>query len=433
MRIFASCFTLTVFASFSFAHSYGPPPRVTGAPGDNARACTVCHSGSGLNSGSGSVKIVLPSGPGYIPGVKQRITVQVSDPSQSRWGFELTARLNSDLVNGQAGDFNPIDNQTQVICDDAGPKPCATGVQFIEHTSVGTRLGTPNGASFQFDWTPPETNAGPVTMFVAGNAANGNAASTGDLIYTSSVQLTPLTVSAPVVSAATNIVSAVTSVAGPLAANSWVTVYGTNLSATTRGWAATDFTNGAMPYSLDGVSVILTQFGAPRSAYIGYVSPTQINFLMPSDASATSTTLVVKNPAGTSAAQTITVQGNTPGLFTVDGKSVLGAHGDGTLVSKAAPAAPGEPIILYATGCGPTNPALIPGLVPTQPSSLVSLPSVTIGASSATVLAGTVVPGSAGVYQIKVQIPSDAPNGDLPLSVKLGTGTPATAVITVQK
>src|SRR6476619_2329956 len=95
-RLFSSvAFLSVVICVGAFAHSYGPAPRVTGAPGDNPRACTLCHSGSGLNSGQGSVKIVLPGGAFYIPGVKQRVTVQVADPDQRRWGFELTARLNS--------------------------------------------------------------------------------------------------------------------------------------------------------------------------------------------------------------------------------------------------------------------------------------------------------------------------------------------------
>ena len=138
----------------AFAHSYGPAPRVTAAPGDSDRACTACHSGT-LNSGTGSVRISLLSGNVYIPGVKQRITVQVADPNQQRWGFELSARLDSDPQKGQAGDLAPVDNMTQVICEDAGQKPCLTGVQFIQHTSAGTRRGTRGGASFQFDWVPP--------------------------------------------------------------------------------------------------------------------------------------------------------------------------------------------------------------------------------------------------------------------------------------
>ena len=227
------------------------------------------------------MKIVLQSGAVYIPGVKQRVIVQVSDPAQRRWGFEFTARLNSDLEKGQAGDLNPVDNLTQVICEDNAPKPCASGVTFIEHTSAGTRNGTRGGVTFQFDWTPPAVSAGPVTFYVAGNAANADSNLTGDFIYTSSVQLTPAIPAAPTVTAG-NIVSAATSVAGPMAPNSWATIYGTNLGVTTRGWTDSDFVNGQIPFSLDGVSVFLNQFGAPRLAYVGYVSPTQINFLLPS-------------------------------------------------------------------------------------------------------------------------------------------------------
>jgi uncharacterized protein (TIGR03437 family) len=416
----------------TFAHSYGPPPRVTGAAGDNARACTLCHAGAAINSGTGSVKIVLQSGPVYIPGVKQRITVQVADPVQQRWGFELSARLNSDLEKGQAGDFATVDNMTQVICEDNGPKPCATPVTFVTHTTAGTRNGTKGGATFQFDWMPPATNAGPVTLFVAGNAANGNGANTGDLIYTSSVQLSPATPLAPSVAAA-NIVSAATGSAVPVPANSWVTVYGSNLSVTTRGWTDGDFVNGGIPFSLDGVSVLLNQFGAPRLAYVGFVSPNQVNFLVPSDLTITATTVQVRNPAGITTAAPITVQANAPQLFTVDGKNVMGSHANGAALGKPTPAAPGETITVYGTGLGATNPGLVNGQSPADAFPLATLPQVTIGGAPATVAFAGVVAGNPGVYQISVQVPSSAPNGDLPVIVQVGTTNSASTLLTVQK
>jgi hypothetical protein len=339
------CWLMGLLSAQVFAHSYGPPPRVTGAPGDNARACTVCHTGSALNSGPGSVSILLNSGPVYIPGVKQRITVVVADSTQQRWGFELTARLNSDLENGQAGEFFPVDNLTQVICEDAGPKPCLSGVSFIQHTSAGTRIGAKNGASFQFDWVPPAANAGALTLFVAGNAANGDGTSVGDHIYTATLQLNPAQPVAPTL-AAGSIVSAATGVAGPVAANSWISIYGANLGVTTRAWNDADFLDGAFPTSLDGVSVILTAFGAPRLAYIGYVSPTQLNVLLPSDTNATTVQLQVRNPAGITPQLPVTVQTNAPQMLTIDGKNVYAAHSNGSLVGKAAPASPGETVVL---------------------------------------------------------------------------------------
>jgi uncharacterized protein (TIGR03437 family) len=415
----------------ALGHSYGPAPRVTGAPGDNAKACTQCHTTNALNSGTGSVKIILQSGAFYIPGVKQRVAVQVTDPAQQRWGFELTARLNSDLTNGQAGDFTPVDGFTQVICEDSAPRPCASGPSFIEHTSAGTRNGLKGGATFQFDCTPPAANAGPVTFFVAGNAANGNGSPTGDQIYTSSVQLAPAIPAAPSVTAG-NIVSSATLAAGTVAPNSWVTVFGTNLSATTRGWVDSDFQNSVMPFTLDGVSVLLTVNNTPRVAYVGYVSPTQINFLLPDNAGAGATTVQVKNPAGISTAQTITVAAGGQ-LFTSDGKSVLSAHANGSLVSKAAPAAPGEAVVVYCTGLGATTPALVTGVLPSDAFPLAALPQVTIGGAAATVSFAGVVAGAAGVYQIDVQVPPSAANGDLPLIVQVGTATSAPALITVQK
>src|SRR5260370_22264513 len=437
MRTFPSYLVAVMLTGITpidaLAHSYGPPPRVTGAPGDDPRACTQCHTGSALNSGTGSVKIILQSGPFYVPGVKQRLMVRVSDPVQQRWGFELTARLNSDLASGQAGDLTPVDNFTQVICEDYAPKPCASGPQFITHTWAGTRHGTPVGATFQFDWPPPATNAGPVTVFVAGNAANGNGSPTGDLIYTSSVQLTPVVPAMPSVTAG-NIVSAATGVAGPVAPNSWVTVFGSNLCATTRGWADSDFQNSGMPFSLEGVSVLLTVNNTPRVAYVGYVSPTQVNFLMPSNAGAGTTTVQVKNLAGTSAAATITVAAGAPQLFTADGKSVLGSHASGALLGKGSQAAaPGETITLYGTGLGATTPSQIPGVGPTIASPLATLPQVTIGGAPATVSFAGVVPGTAGVYQINLQVPTGAANGDLPVVVQADTGTAATTTLTVQK
>lgn len=443
MKIFSKYLGLAILtgiAQTAFGHSYGPPPRVTGAPGDSARACTSCHAGSAINSGTGSVKILLQSGTFYIPGVKQRVTVQVADPVQQRWGFEMTARLNSLLESGQAGDFTPVDNMTQVVCEDYGPKPCASGPSFITHTSAGTRSGSKNGATFQFDWTPPATNAGPVTLYVAGNAANANGANTGDLIYTASVQLTPAIPSVPSVTTG-GLVSSATYVAGPLAPNSWVTIYGTNLGVTSRASAEGDYLNGSIPFSLDGVSVLLTQFGAPRLAYVGYVSPTQVNFLLPSDLTVTTTTLQVRNPAGISTAVPITLQANAAQLFTADGRSVLGVHANGGSLGKAGllpsvsttPAAPGETIAVYATGLGATSPALIPGQVPTESSGLVTLPRITIGGDTATVVSAGSVPGTPGLYQISVQVPSNAANGDLSLILLVGTASSAPTILTVQK
>ena len=181
------------------AYSSGPPPRYSGAPGDNLGSCSSCHGGLSPNSDQGSIRILLPGGNSYMPGVTQHIMVQVSDPRQHRWGFQMSARLKSDPVNGQAGDLKPTDGLTQVMCDSGAPKPCSDNslVQFIEHTTAGTRPGTPGGATFEFDWTPPATDSGNIVLYAAGNAANGDGTQSGDHIYTTSVELTSAAPSMP--------------------------------------------------------------------------------------------------------------------------------------------------------------------------------------------------------------------------------------------
>jgi len=180
--------------------------------------------------------------------------------------------------------------------------------------------------------------------------------------------------------------SAVVSAATSVAADSWVTVYDTNLDVTKRAWSDVDFTNGGLPFSLDGVSVVLTVCGAPRLAYVGYVSPTQVNFLLPSDSLPGNVQVRVRNPAGMSAPAPMSIQANALQLLTVDGKLVAGAHANGDSLDRAAP---GESVVLYGTGCGPANPALIPGQIPTEAASLVRPPQVSIGGATATASVGS--------------------------------------------
>src|SRR5437588_5278798 len=104
---------LAVIPVLIYAYAEGPYPGHSGVPGDNGD-CTACHS-SALNSGGGSVTVAFPNGTSYVPGVKQHLKVTVQDPAQKRWGFQLTARQQSN-PGTQAGTFTGSDGFTQVIC-----------------------------------------------------------------------------------------------------------------------------------------------------------------------------------------------------------------------------------------------------------------------------------------------------------------------------
>lgn len=175
----------------ALARSTGPAARLTGAPGDNQLACTQCHTTSPLNSGKGSLRIVFSGGSQYTPGATYRMKVEIRDPDQVRWGFQISARLASAPATAQAGDLRTVDGFTQVICENAAAKPCADDkpIQLLMHNAAGTRNGTPGGVDFEFDWTAPQAGAGSVTFYAAGNAANGNGNNQGDYIYTTSLSV----------------------------------------------------------------------------------------------------------------------------------------------------------------------------------------------------------------------------------------------------
>ena len=416
----------------------GADPGLTGAPGD--QTCTSCHSGT-VNSGGGAVKIVLPGAATYTPGVKQHIAVQVSDPAQRRWGFELTARAAAN--NSQAGDLASTDSNTRVECANGRAKPCSSAatIQYITHTLAGTRLGTANGVSFEFDWTPPSTDVGAITLYAAGNAANGNTADTGDHIYTTRVDLAPAAVvstPAPTISADLGVTNGASYQPG-IAPHSWITIKGSNLSATSREWTADDMAGGNLPTALDGVSVTVNN----KPAYVRYISPTQINALTPSDSAEGPVEVKVTVNGQASNASITSLSAYSPAFFTFDGKYVAATHADNTFLGKAGlfasapnlttPAKPGETVVLYGTGFGSTNPAVTQGRLVDKLASVMAPLSVTVGGVTANVSFGGLIPGFADLYQFNVEIPAGLGDGDQEVVAQINGVAAPGAYITVQR
>jgi len=218
-----------------------------------------------------------------------------------------------------------------------------------------------------------------------------------------------------------------------IVASSWVTIKGTNLSSTTGDWS-NSIVNGALPTSLDGVSV--TMGGKP--AYVYYVSPSQLNVLAP-DIGAGPATVTVTTPGGaaTSFASNAGLYG--PAFFLWPGSQVVATHQDysyavkaGTFAGATAVAAkPGDVLILWATGFGPTLPVAPSGRsVPAAGGySTASAPTVTIGSTPATVYGAALAPGSAGLYQIAIQVPTSLADGDWPIQASIGGVTSPTGIV----
>ncbi|MBI2687537.1 MAG: IPT/TIG domain-containing protein [Acidobacteria bacterium] len=404
----------------AWANVSGPVPFSEGGPGGPSQSCaqSSCHTGTNVNAGGGKVELQFPDGLTYTPGQKQRIKIVITDSTARGYGYQVSARLASNETRGQGGTFSTVGTGQLIICQNdsqrsaTGSCPAASPLEFIEHS-------TPSSANtIEIDWTPPAAaTAGNVRFYVAGNAANLNGQNTGDKIYTANYTLTPKAAgNGPAITPANGVTNGASFSPG-LVSGSWTTIFGTNLSTTTRDWTGAIDAQGNFPTSLDGVSATID--GKP--AFVYFISPTQINVQAPDLAGKTGPIqVIVKNSAGESAAVSANAAKELPGLFLftqAPKKYPAAVRSDGVFIGPAAlfqgvttaPAKPGDVVLFFGTGFGPTNPTVAPGKVFSGAAPLVDGVVMRIGGTAVTPsFAGL---SSSGLYQFNVTIP-DLPNGE---------------------
>jgi uncharacterized protein (TIGR03437 family) len=208
-----------------------------------------------------------------------------------------------------------------------------------------------------------------------------------------------------------------------LASGAWMTLYGVNLATSVRTWNSSDFNGDDLPTSIDGVQVLVNG----KSAYINYVSPTQLNFLAPQDPATGPVAVQVSNKLGVSSPVSTVKQAAAPAFFaySVDsGRYAIAQDGltyallapSGLLGSEVPthPAAVGEVVTLYATGLGDTDPPYADGTIIQNALPLPTPPTVLIGGVPATVQFAGIV--EAGLYQINLEIPNVA-SGDASIAM----------------
>ncbi|MGD0438739.1 MAG: hypothetical protein ABSB86_19935 [Bryobacteraceae bacterium] len=224
----------------------------------------------------------------------------------------------------------------------------------------------------------------------------------------------------PVYSAA-SIVNAADNQVGPLAPNTIATIYGQNLAYGTAALTAGDVLGGVLPTALAGTQVRVLIGGEGANLY--YASPTQINFLVPSDLLPLTANLQLVIDGLDGPAIPIQLAASAPALFQLDAQNAVATKADGSVLRPTAPAAPGDIVILYATGLGQTNPPVESGVLPTEAAPLSDIADFSV------VLDGTAVepkaiayagiaPGFAGLYQINVTRPaSTGPNPQIQIGL----------------
>jgi uncharacterized protein (TIGR03437 family) len=216
----------------------------------------------------------------------------------------------------------------------------------------------------------------------------------------------------------------------------FMTITGTNLSTQTDSWVKS-IVNSELPTVLDGVKVTV----AGKPAYVSFISSTQINAVAP-DVPPGPVSVTVTNGQLTSAGFNAVALAEQPAFFLFNGAYAVATHfpdfslaiKNGTFAGLTTVAAkPGDVIILWGTGFGPSNPAAPAGaLVPAGTFSSANPVTVKVGGTAATVYGAALASGFAALYQVAIQIPTSLADGDYPVVATVnGQSSPSTTLITV--
>jgi uncharacterized protein (TIGR03437 family) len=207
--------------------------------------------------------------------------------------------------------------------------------------------------------------------------------------------------------------SAATWVAGSVAAGSLAVASGVGLAGQTASASV-------LPLSTDLGGTTLTikdAAGTSFAAALSYVSPTQINFVVPGAAAQGTATVLVENVQAGSSSGTVQIKAVQPGIFTAnqDGSGVPSAYAvvakpDGSQTTQAVYECPGgayrcSAIPVDIGGAGDTAVLILYGTGVRNRASLAGV-SASIGGLPAQVTYAEAGGGSPGLDQINVRIPA---------------------------
>ncbi len=221
------------------------------------------------------------------------------------------------------------------------------------------------------------------------------------------------------------------------------TIFGVNLS-TVDGIVQATAT--PLPTTLGGTSVRIGGILAPLFAVVRVNGQEQINLHVPFDfiqaalspgrpSQAQQFVEVVVSSNGVSNAPVLMqLAAAQPGIFVVDG--VHGAILDvsNVLISAQNPAAPGDTVVVFATGLGAVSnpppagePASLEALSPTPVFA-----TATVAGRPAIVTFSGLAPGFVGLYQVNLVVPMDTPSGDVDIAISMNGVASNTVKMAVQ-
>jgi len=299
----------------------------------------------------------------------------------------------------------------------------------VLNTQSVIKMNHVSNGEWEGNYAPPANQTGDISVRVVAAYSQGTKLQLGaSETATGSVQ-TSTGVRGPQVAAGA-IVNGASFVAQPLVApGQLISIYGSDLAE--RSQAATSVPLGT---ELAGTEVLLGGEALP----LLFVSDGQINAQVPFGLPLNSEQqIVVRKREMLGTPERIVVGTAQPGVFSKNNNGVgqgvilaVRAGGAQTYAEPGAPARPGDTIVIYCSGLGPTSPPVAAGVAAplNQLSRTVNPVRVVIGGAEAAISFAGLTPGSAGLYQINAVVPTDAATGnEVPLTV-IVAGVESTAV-----
>jgi uncharacterized protein (TIGR03437 family) len=304
------------------------------------------------------------------------------------------------------------------------------------------------GALVQFNASGPVgLSSSPVTTGSDGKASVTATASgsTGNATVTASVggfsQTFNLTVATPPPPITVNsFYNGASFVQGSLSPCSIATIIAPGLAPGVQGSVSGGGIIGPLPYQVVNNRVTVGNTAAPIYSVSNTGGQEQLTFQVPCDAPAGGTaSVVVTTAGGGTASVNLPIQVVSPGIFvTVSSDSVqriVAVRPDGSFVTPDNPARRSEIIRVYATGLGSTVPAVATNAIPVPGVDATVQGTVVAGITNQggqgeglRVTGARAAANLIGVFEVPVQIPSDAATGsNVSFSIAVipvGTNTP---------
>jgi uncharacterized protein (TIGR03437 family) len=250
-----------------------------------------------------------------------------------------------------------------------------------------------------------------------------------------------LAVAIPPPPAIKSVVNAASFNGGPVSPGELVTIFGTGMGPTTAAYATTDPLTGRLATNIGGVLVLFNGVAAPMI----YASGTQVSAVVPYEmASVANASVWIWYGGQTSNVYPLTLASAAPGLFAQNSSgSGPGAilNQDNSLNGPNHAAAKGSIVQVFMTGEGLTTPQEATGAITTvtlPPPQVTPAPVQPVrvfldGQQVPYTYAGEAPGMVAGVMQLNVQIPANAPSGALAIAVSAGGNMSQSGItVTVQ-